>query len=310
MFLIFFLLLQFNMVALSLQQNQNIPFVPSLSKAYSTVNSKDISFTTNSSNNNKLADYTLLIYMIGSDLESKSYSATNDLIEMKNAVHNSKINVVVETGGGGGNIDNKRFIDFSNVQRHEVINGTISTLMNLGQRNMGNRDTLSDFIKWGVLEFPAKKYAIILWDHGGGLNGFGKDLIFNNDILTPLELEIALLTAKVYTNTTFELIGFDACLMSSLEVASHLQNVTHYMVSSEEVEPSWGWNYTAIIQNLTANPEQSGRSLGITTVDSFVRHSRDFSTSEKFGADKQITLAVIDMTKIPQLIKDVTPILF
>jgi hypothetical protein len=99
---------------------------------------------------------------------------------MKNAVHNSKLNVVVETGGGGGNKDTssggKRFIDFSKVQRHEVINGTISTLMNLGQRNMGDRGTLSDFIKWGVLEFPAKKYAIILWDHGGGLNGFGKDL--------------------------------------------------------------------------------------------------------------------------------------
>jgi len=64
--------------------------------------------------------------MIGSDLESKSYSATNDLIEMKNAQHNSKINVVVETGGGGGNIDNKRFIDFTKVQRHKVIDGTIS----------------------------------------------------------------------------------------------------------------------------------------------------------------------------------------
>ena len=93
--------------------------------------------------------------------------------------------------------------------------------------------------------------------------------------------------------------------MSSLEVASKLQSVTHYMVSSEEVEPSWGWNYTAIIQNLTANSEQSGRSLGMAIVDSFVNHSRNFSTSEKFGADKQITLAVIDMTKIPQLIKDV-----
>lgn len=74
--------------------------------------------------------------MIGSDLESKSYSATNDLIEMKNAQHNSKINVVVETGGGGGNIDNKRFIDFTKVQRHKAIDGTISTLMNLGHRHI------------------------------------------------------------------------------------------------------------------------------------------------------------------------------
>jgi hypothetical protein len=158
-FLIFFFYLNL-IVTLSVPQNPALSVIPFPSKAYSTVNSKDNSFTTNSSNNNKLADYTLLIYMIGSDLESKSYSATNDLVEMKNAVHNSKLNVVVERGGGGGNKDTssggKRFIDFSKVQRHEVINGTISTLMNLGQRNMDDRGTLSDFIKWGVLEFPAK----------------------------------------------------------------------------------------------------------------------------------------------------------
>lgn len=297
----FFLLFQFTTI--SLLQIPNYSLLSYASNGYSS--SKDNSFNTNSSVNKNLADYTLLIYMIGSDLESKSYSATSDLVEMKNGVHNSKLNVIVETGGGGGTLDGKRFVDFSKVQRHKIANGTISTLMDLGQRNMGDPNTLSSFIKWGELEFPAKKYAIILWDHGGGLNGFGKDLIFNNDILTPLELTKAFQSATISTNNTFELIGFDACLMSSLEVASHLQNAAHYMVSSEEVEPSWGWNYTAIIQNLTANPEQSGRSLGTAIVDSFVRHSRNLSTSEKFAADQEITLAVIDMTKLSQLVKDV-----
>lgn len=41
---------------------------------------------------------------------------------------------------------------------------------------MGQPSTLSDFINWGVSEFPARKYAIILWDHGSSINGFGKDL--------------------------------------------------------------------------------------------------------------------------------------
>ena len=237
--------------------------------------------------------------MNGSDLEAKSYAATNNLIQMKNAGHTSRINIIVQTGGGGGEIDGKRFIDFSKVH-----NGTIHTLVDLGQRNMGDPNTLSDFVEWGALKFPAKKYVLILWDHGSGLNGFGKDLIFNNDILTPLELKEALLVADITTHIKFELIGFDACLMSSLEIASRLGNITHYMVSSEEVEPLWGWNYTDIIQNLSANSHEPSISLGMSIVDSYMKLSKYLSKSEKFGADKQITLAVIDITKIPQLIQD------
>ena len=210
--------------------------------------------------------------MIGSDLEGKSYAATKNIQQMENLGSNSRVNVIVETGGGSNNtkIGGIRSIDFTKVQRHKILHHNVQFLGDLGQKDMGNPNTLSDFIIWGITNFPAKKYAIILWDHGSGLNGFGQDIIFNNDILTPIELKQAFLTAKVYTNVTFELIGFDACAMSSLEIASRLQNVTHYMVSSEEVEPSWGWNYTAIIENLSTNSGQSGSSLGRAIVDSLL----------------------------------------
>lgn len=245
--------------------------------------------------------------MIGSDLEAKSYAATKNILQMEKMGYSSKFNVIIETGGGSNHttVDGTRFIDFTKVQRHKVLHDNIQTLANLGQKDMGDPKTLSDFIIWGISNFPAKKYAIILWDHGSGLNGFGQDNVFNNDKLTPIELKQAFLAAKVDTNVTFDLIGFDACAMSSLEIASRLQNATHYMVSSEEVEPSWGWNYTSILQNLSANSEQSGSLLGTAIVNSYFKQSRYFSTFEKSGADKEITLAVIDMAKIPQLIKDV-----
>ena len=163
--------------------------------------------------------------MIGSDLEAKSYAATKNILQMENPGYSSKVNVIVETGGGSNQtkIDGTRFIDFTKVQRHKILHNNIQIIANLGQKDMGNPKTLSDFIVWGMSSFPAKKYAIILWDHGSGLNGFGQDLVFN-DILTPNELNIAFRTAKVNTNNTFELIGFDACAMSSLEVALRLQN--------------------------------------------------------------------------------------
>jgi hypothetical protein len=253
--------------------------------------------------------------MIGSDLEAQHYSATEDLWEMRAAEaasgNSSKINIIIQTGGGGGKPDKssssgiERFIDFSKVQRHQIANGSFHTLMDLGVQNMAEPTSLSDFIKWGVLNFPARKYAIILWDHGSGINGFGKDILFNNSTLDPLELSIAFFTAISETGVRFELIGFDACLMSSLEVASRLYNVADYMVSSQEIEPSWGWDYKAIIESLLADSKQSGHSLGITIADSFTRHSERHSKPEEIGAHKYITMSVIDLSKIPQLVKEV-----
>jgi len=263
--------------------------------------------------------------MIGSDLEAESHAATKNIRQMENPGSNSKVNIIIETGGGSINTNNSinsinsintnnsintkiygiSSIDFTKVQIHKIIHNGIQLLGDLGQKDMGVPSTLSDFIIWGVSNFPAKKYAIILWDHGSGLNGFGRDIIFNDDTLTPIELKQAFQTAKADTNVTFELIGFDACAMSSLEIASRLQNATHYMVSSEEVEPLWGWNYTAIIQNLSENSGQSGNTLGRAIVDSYSKQSKYFSTLERFGAAKEVTLALIDMTKIPKLTQEV-----
>lgn len=263
---------------------------------------KDQVNITNSST--KIADYTLLIYMIGSDFESKKYSATDDIKEIKEAGITSNITIVLQTGGGI-NSENSNDIDFSKVQRHQIVNGTIHTLKSLGYKNMAEPNTLSDFIKWGISEFPAKKYAIIFWDHGSGIHGFGKDINFNNDELSPFELFKGFYDGLNNMSVSFDLIGFDACLMSSLETASRLFYFSPYMVASEEVVPEWGWNYTSIIKGLTSNPNQSGYLLGKSIIDSYSNSSKHLSKSEKFGTDKEITLSLIDMNKIPQLVKDV-----
>ena len=154
------------------------------------------------------------------------------------------------------------------------MNGTLHTVEDLGRKNMAESDTLSDFIKWGISQFPAKKYAIIFWDHGSGIHGFGRDVNFNNNELTPFELQKGFIYGLNGTGVNFELIGFDACLMSSLEIASKLDHFSPYMVSSEEVEPAWGWNYTSIIKSLIANPGQTGDSLGKSIIDSYNESSK------------------------------------
>src|SRR5437867_908403 len=255
------------------------------------------SASNNLDGNTPLADYTLLVYIIGSDLENKSYAATNDILEMQKAVDTSSMNVVLQTGGGGGEIHDKRFIDFSRTQRSLISNGTTHTLMDLNKANMGESKTLSDFIIWGISKYPAKKYAIFFWDHGSGLNGFGNDLNYN-DILTPYELQVAFQKSTFVTQKNFELIGFDACLMASLEILNHVNSYGNYMIFSEELEPSWGWNYTAILDRLNSSPEMDGRSLGRIIVDSYKQYSE--RTSEV--ANRSITMSVIDLNVVPELV--------
>ena len=128
-----------------------------------------------------IADYTILVYMIGSDFNSKKYPASQDIDEIKKVGTISSINIVLQTGGGI-NDGKTSGVDFSKVQRHQIVNGTLNTLMDLGLKNMAEPNTLSDFIKWGMLDFPARKYAIIFWDHGSGIHGFGRDINFNKKV--------------------------------------------------------------------------------------------------------------------------------
>ena len=242
--------------------------------------------------------------MIASDLEAKSYAATKNIKEMESVGSTPKVNIIVETGGGSNQttIDGKRFIDFTKVQRYLVLHNSIQNMANLGKKDMANPKTLSDFIVWGMSNFPAKKYAIILWDHGSGINGFGADFVFNNDKLTLDGMNQAFANASKITNKKFELIGFDSCLMASVEVANSLKSFGNYMVSSEEIEPSWGWDYSSVLASLIMYPYQNGASLGKTIADSFFEKSKSLSLSQEYNAYSEITMSVINLTKVSPII--------
>ena len=90
----------------------------------------------------------------------------------------------------------------------------------------------------------------------------------------------------------FEFIGFDACLMASVEAASVLSEHADYMVASEETEPGYGWNYTEIGNFLGSNPSADGKELGKVICDSF------YDDCSKIGAENGATLSVTDLSKI------------
>ena len=156
---------------------------------------------------------TVMLYMCGTDLESKAGMATSDIQEILYAEISDKVNIIAETGGTAQWQNN--VIKSDTNQRYKLTNDGLELLQdNMGRKSMVDPDTLSDFIKYCKKNYPADRYALIFWDHGGGsLTGYGYDQHFAKDSMTLDEIAKALKNG----GCSFDFVGFDACLMATLE---------------------------------------------------------------------------------------------
>ena len=227
---------------------------------------------------------TVMVYMCGTDLESEGGMATSDIEEMANATLSDNVRVILETGGTSRWQND--LIKSNTNQRFRIKQGGLQTLdKNLGQQSMVEPETLSDFIQFCKSEYPADRYLLVLWDHGGGsLTGYGYDEIFPGDSMSLDEINAALKSGGVQ----FDAIGFDACLMATLETALVTEPYADYLIASEAVEPGTGWYYTNWLSSLSANPAISTLDLGKEIIDDYV----------KMSGESQTTLSMMDLAEL------------
>src|SRR5665647_1333793 len=176
---------------------------------------------------------TVMVYMCATDLEANGGMATADLQEMLNSRISDQVNIVVETGGAAKWQNN--IISNRTNQRYLLTTSGLKLIEdNLGKKSMVDPGTLSNFIQYSKANYPADRYMLVMWDHGGGsLSGYGYDQNYPNDGMTLDEIATALKNG----GCAFDLVGFDACLMATLETAMVLEPYADYMIASEEVEP-------------------------------------------------------------------------
>lgn len=254
-------------------------------KSDSEVPTNKASESSTQSSENKIYsdDYTLLIYMCGSSLESKNGSASDDISELLSADIPKNVNVVLETGGAER--WKKHGISADKLQKYKVSDNKLELLEENELSCMGDSSTLREFIDWGTQKFPAKKTALILWDHGGGfLKGICRDELYKNDWLTVQEFDTALQTCSF--SCKFDFIGFDACLMSNYETALVVSAYSDYMIASEDLEPTGGWDYKIIADSL-------GNGNEINTI------LNSFTKAHSSKAD--YTLSAIDLTQLDKI---------
>ncbi len=231
-----------------------------------------------------LDEMTVIVYMIGSNLERESGLITRDIQEMINADINDNINIVVQAGGCS-DWKNSAFTDGS-THRMEIVDAGYTNLTNLGKKDMTNDKTLSDFIKYSVNKFPAKKYTLLLWNHGGGIPmGYGSDDMFPGSTMTDVELKKALDTANVH----FDTIVFNACLMATLEVSMAVKDHADYMIAAESTIIN-GMTYEKWLESIATNPNMSSKyhaNILMTNYMNMIRQN-----------DLVSSISMIDLSKV------------
>ncbi len=236
---------------------------------------------------------TIMVYMCGADLESRSGMASRDLQEMLSAGSSDKVNLIVYTGGAKQWQNN--VVSSSTNQIYQVKNGKLTLLEdNLGSVPMTKPDTLSGFIKYGAKNFPANRNILIFWNHGGGsTGGYGYDEKFATAGAMSLGgINKALKDGGV----TFDFVGFDTCLMATVENALLVSNYSDYLVASEETEPGVGWYYTDWLTALSKDTSMETLQIGRNIIDSFT------AECERSCPGQKTTLSLIDLSELSQTV--------
>lgn len=243
------------------------------------------------------ADWTVMLFIAGdNNLEE---AGIEDINEMEIAGSSAQVNLLVEfdrspqyTAAEG---------DWSGARRFYITQDTSDeirspVMQDLGEIDSGDPREIADFAKWGIENYPAEKFAFIIWNHGWSwsftnqsalLKGISSDDSTGNDI-TVAGGELASLLEEIsfYADGKLEFLGFDACTMQSWEVAHIAHPYAKYLTASQDYVDFDGWDYEHSMQDLLDNPEMDGADLGEAIAYRF------FQTGDA-------TKSVLDLSKLP-----------
>ena len=261
------------------------------------------SSSSGSSNSGAPIKTTFMVYIVGSNLESDNYLGNVNIREMVEGTKgDTDTNIIIQTGAGQHRgtpatdpIYNQPLLvtDWTKLKLHKIHNGQLTTI----EEDMGaschkyetvpnctpmSKGNITEFIKKAVAQAPADRYVLVLWNHGSGsIHGYGDP----ENSSSVIDIQEAIKNSGVH----FDIIGYDACLMATLDSAYSLKDYADYYVASEEVENGFGWDYKKIMETVAANKSISSRDLAVRITEVY---------QERYIDDPTHTLSVIDLSKI------------
>jgi hypothetical protein len=230
----------------------------------------------------KGGDWTVMVFMNGdNDLEQDAWQDLNSM-EMVGSTEKVKIVVQMDTPREG----TRRYFVRQDNDPSQV---TSPVLEDLGRVDMGDYRNLIDFVRFCVENYPSSRYALVLWNHGGGFRK--RDISFDfstGNAITIPQLGYALSQIRSILGKNLDLLGMDACLMAMVEVAYEVRDYARVMVTSQEFVPGEGWDYAGLLQILVNAPSMDEKALARSIVDTYVNYYTRI----------EVTQSVIDLPKV------------
>ncbi len=148
--------------------------------------------------------------------------------------------------------------------------------------NMSDPQNLADFVEWGIKNYPAENYWLVISDHGDAWKGALEDEHSQGWMSLP-QIQGALAQAREKTGRKLDVLSFDCCYMGSLEAAHELRNEAGYMVGSQEEVGYYGHDYTSL---LPAIEGKNPRQLVDFLVESGSKYPEEFRTISAYDLSK------------------------
>ncbi|MGB9721362.1 MAG: clostripain-related cysteine peptidase [bacterium] len=231
-------------------------------------------------------EWTVLVYMAADN--SLSALADSDLIEMKAIGSDDNLAILVQ-------VDKP----LTGANRYYVGKDTLYNLGDLGTIDMCDWHTLRDFLEWGTMLLPAKRYFLILWDHGTGWTlaprrTFGSDWSAGTEMsIANGDLNHAFKSFYEAIGKKFNIIGFDACNMQQIEIANEIKDYAKVLIGSQTVWPINGYPYENIFYIFKTDPKINEIDLGKKIVE----------ICKTYYSNQASAISLIDLENIADLKK-------
>jgi len=207
------------------------------------------------------AKWTVMVYISG-DNNLEDYVVKD--IETELAPTGSSANVQVVALADRGPGYDTSYGDWQTTKVFHVTQGMTAASANAaadwGERNLGDKQTLIDFVSWSKSNYPAEHYALIFWGHGWNWHpGYVMRDDTNNDTLDYEEEKAAIPSLGF-----IDVVGYDGCNMASIEILNLWRGHATAVTGSQEYVGWEGLQYDLVLAQLAANPAMTADQVAVS----------------------------------------------
>ncbi len=260
-------------------------------------------------------DWTIMVYMAGDN--NLSEDMVTGLMGMKKcleATFNANVAFLAYYDTGALSFPTVK-CDFTkksgeNSSKDFFVQDSGQPVIQSNQNEETSENSIYQFVEWCIKtrEHEAENYALIFSGHGDGFQeaSFLRDEHPFSFITVPgLRRTLQEISKKLLDQKKLSILGFDSCVMSTIEVAYEMSDVADIMVSSQGFVPNAGWDYGKIVENLSKqvnkNIELSKEVVAKVIARSFIQKYRDYA----FFNGRSVDVGLCDLTKVEAVAESV-----